>query len=182
MTNIIIGVLTLVMGASASLKLLEIFYVSNFSGSGDETELANNPFHFYIYFIMITISSVGYQNYFSSVVSRFFIIILICISIIFVPSKSSQLVRILSSKSFYASKRYKSSPETPHIVITGFITDIAAINILTELFHNDHDTVLSHAIILSPYQPDSQMDVVIRNPGFQSNLVYIQGNNHFIHI
>ena len=169
------------MSASAALKLTEMFYVTNFSQTENESAVYR-PFHFYVYFIMITISSVGYQNPFTTATSRLFIIILISISIIFVPSKSSQLVQILSSKSFYASKRYKSSPETPYIVLTGYITDITAINILTELFHDDHDAVLSHAIILSPHQPDSQMEIVIRNPAFQSNLIYIQGNLPFINL
>ena len=167
--------LTLVLGASAALKLVENFYANNFLISPAEAKLAYNPFHYYIYFIMITISTEGYQNFLSSTASKIFIIILICISLLFVPSKSSQLVGILSSKSHYTSKRYKSSPETPHIILTGCINDIVATNLLNELFHHDHGSILSHAIILSPNQPDSQMEVVFRNPEYQSNLIYIQG-------
>ena len=87
---------------------------------------------------MTTISTIGYENPFTSSESRILLIILVCFAFSFVPWQSSELIRHLSSKSYYARRNYKASPHIPHIVVMGSISTIAAENFFKELFHQDH--------------------------------------------
>jgi hypothetical protein len=89
---------------------------------------------------MTSISTMGYDNPFSTAESRILIIILVCFAFSFVPWQSSELIRLLSSKSYYARRTYKASEAIPHLVIMGTISTIAAENFFKELFHEDHGT------------------------------------------
>ena len=95
-------------------------------------------FHYFIYWVMTTISTIGYDNPFESVMSRILIIILVTFSFLYVPYQSGELIRHMSSKSYYARRSYKASDAIPHIVIMGTISTIAAENFFKELFHQDH--------------------------------------------
>ena len=78
------------------------------------------------------------------------------------PSQCSDLIRYLTSKSYYARLYYKASDQVPHIIITGIITTIAAEDFFKELFHPDHGTQTKHAVLLSPYRPDPLLEAIIR--------------------
>jgi hypothetical protein len=106
--NIVISVLALVIVASASTQFMQRMYGPPSPDDTLEFELYSYQFHYHIYFIMTTISTVGFQNNFSSPESRILIIVLIFFAIIFVPSKSSKLINLLSSKSYYARRSYKA--------------------------------------------------------------------------
>lgn len=92
-------------------------------------------FHYFIYFVMTTISTMGYSNPFPTVESRILIIILIAFAFFFVPAQSGKLIRHMSSKSLYARNSYKASEAISHIVIMGTISTIALENFIKELFH-----------------------------------------------
>jgi len=91
--SIILSITTLIITASGTL-----FFNSQF------LDPPNNQvkYDYCIYFVMTTISTIGYSNPFSSVVSRILIIVLICFALTFVPAQCGELIRLLSSKSFYA--------------------------------------------------------------------------------
>jgi len=57
---------------------------------------------------MTTISTVGYGNNFVSIESRILVIFLLWFAVIFVPSQSSELIKILASKSYYSRRSYKA--------------------------------------------------------------------------
>lgn len=141
-----------------------------------ELTVYESEFDYYIYFVMTTISTVGYQNPFSKVELKLLIIALIIVALLVIPAKSSQLVTLLSSKSMYARRRYKLVQETPHIVITGTVSNIAAADFFQEFFHEDHGDQPRHAVILLPYRPDPHMENLIRIPSIASNVFYIQGD------
>lgn len=119
----------------------------------------------------------GYENKFSTAASRVLIIILVIFALTFVPMQSSELIRHLSSKSYYARLTYKASDSVPHIVILGSISNNSAENFFKELFHPDHGLAQKHAIILSPHRPDPALETMIRSPEY-SNVIYVQGDPH----
>lgn len=66
---------TLVLCAAGALHFNSLFL---------ETVL-HFKFHYFIYFVMTTISTMGYENKFSSAISRVLIIILVLLALTFVP-------------------------------------------------------------------------------------------------
>ncbi len=58
---------------------------------------------------MTTISTVGYENIFTTIEGKIALIGMIVISIVTIPLKSSKLIELLSSKSMYARRKYKGS-------------------------------------------------------------------------
>lgn len=87
---------------------------------------------------MTAISTVGYENLFQDPTTRIMIIVLLWFAIYFVPTKSSELMQLLSKKSYYSRINYKATESIPHIVITGIVSLTAAHDFFTELFHDDH--------------------------------------------
>jgi hypothetical protein len=127
--SIILSITTLILTASAIL---------HFNSQFLPDPLNQLQYHYFIYFVMTTISTIGYGNPFGSVWSRILIIILVGFAFAFVPAQCGELIRHLSSKSLYARHSYKTSEAIPHIVIMGTINTIAAENLFKELFHKDH--------------------------------------------
>ena len=71
---------------------------------------------------MTTISVVGYYSPVTSFSGKISIIVLMAIVVIVVPSQSSKLVQLISSKSEYARRQYKSIDKIPHIVLIGSVS------------------------------------------------------------
>lgn len=176
LSNIIIVISTLTLVAAGTLYIVEMsleYYGLTNQQSIDQTQ--NFDFWRYIFFIMTTISTLGYDNPFSAALARIYFIFLILISLAIIPAKSGELVSILSSKSMYARNRYKSSEAVHHILITGTVSDTALQNFLSELFHPDHGLTQRHAVILLPVRPNNHMEMVLRKSEYSSNVFYIQG-------
>jgi hypothetical protein len=129
--SIILSIATLVIVSAGTLHFNAMFNTS---------PVNTMKYHYFIYLVMTTISTIGYENPFTSSESRILLIILVCFAFSFVPWQSSELIRHLSSKSYYARRTYKPSPHIPHIVVMGNISTIAAENFFKELFHPDHGT------------------------------------------
>jgi len=177
LVNILLTILTLILFAAGLEQLLQYAQVEYSSDpSYNMIELSHRDYHQFIFNIIVTVSTLGFNNPFTTAISKIFLILLVMTSIFIIPAKSSQLISILSSKSVYARIRYKTAEQTHHIVITGTVGDIAAYDFLHEYFHEDHGSQPRHGIILAPTPPDSLMEAnVLRNPEFQRNVIYVQG-------
>jgi hypothetical protein len=81
-------VLTLIVVAAATVQ-----YVSRFTlpdpNNKDDVTIYNLEFLYYIYFVISAVSTVGYENLFSSPTQRIVVIVLLSFAIFFVPRKSS---------------------------------------------------------------------------------------------
>lgn len=100
-----------------------------------------NPSHIYFhqsfYFVVITVATVGFGDYYPHTdPGKIFTMSLIIFTIvIIIPQQTNELLRLMGLKSFYARKIYKSNPEIPHIMITGYVVVQALRNFCEELFH-----------------------------------------------
>ncbi|EWS75923.1 calcium-activated potassium channel protein (macronuclear) [Tetrahymena thermophila SB210] len=172
--QIILAALSLVILASGILQFTQRNSVGNIGSgknSNQDIDLNTLPFHYYIYFVMITISTLGYDNPFNNSVIRILIIFLLIFSFIFVPQYSSKLINLLSKKSFFARRSYKVVESVSHVVVTGVVSSTAAENFFQELFHQDHGDQAKHALLLLPHAPDGQLENLLSNP----NLFYMEG-------
>lgn len=99
---------------------------------------------------MTTISIIGYFSSVFTFVGRISVILLMIIVVVVIPNSSSKMVSLISSKSAYARRRYKSIDSVPHIVIIGTVSQTALRNFLEEYFHLDHGSFSRHCIIMMP--------------------------------
>lgn len=143
LSSIVITVLSLVLITSGFVQLVE-----NLDAPGGWEDPLHN-FHSMFYFIMTTVSTVGYGDIaIVSPLGQYSIIALVILSLYIIPAKSGELVQLLSSKSIYARKSYKKVEDIQHVIITGTITNTAAEDYFTELFNDDHGEVDKHAVVL----------------------------------
>ena len=110
-----LSIFTLIIVSSALLQLAQ----RTETYDKDQKELQKLQFDYYIYFVLTSISTVGYENRFNKVESKILSSFLILFAILVIPSKSSELIHLLSSKSMYSRRNYTLVEETPHILITG---------------------------------------------------------------
>jgi uncharacterized membrane protein len=71
------------------------------------------------YFMMTTISVVGYGSSIYSLEGKMALIVIIIIMVITIPEKAANLMALLNSKSKYALAQYDAVNNVPHIVLIG---------------------------------------------------------------
>lgn len=113
-------------------------------------------FHKCFYFIAVTVSTVGYGDYFPQTdLGKIFILIMILyVLAISLPQQMNEIIRLVSLKSFYERTQYVKNPEMTHIVVTGQVTLSAFNNVAAELFHPEHGSAADiHVVLLQPLEP-----------------------------
>mmetsp|Transcript_119443 Transcript_119443/g.166635 ORF Transcript_119443/g.166635 Transcript_119443/m.166635 type:complete len:103 (+) Transcript_119443:707-1015(+) len=88
-----------------------------------EPENLSRPYTFdlCIYFIFVTISTVGYGDYYPKTdYGKIFISgLIISVLLIMLPLQTTELFYLMGLKSVYERDNYKANPEIFHVVITG---------------------------------------------------------------
>ena len=128
------------------------------------------------FYVMTTISIIGYYSPAKSQPGKISLIFLMAIVVIVVPNQSSKMVSLISSKSVYARRKYKSIDKVPHIVLLGSISQTALFNFLGEYFHQDHGIYNRHCVILTTKRPDAVVEMDLMSSPYFSSVYYIEGN------
>ena len=133
-----------------------------------------------IYFIFITIVTVGYGDIYPlTELGRIVIILLIIVTIYLVPKLTNELLQILENSSVYSRDSYQSNPEIPHLVICGNISADSLKNFCNELFHVDHGQSEKFVVILNPNNPSQDLKIFLHAGQYEVNLKYLQGSPVF---
>lgn len=103
LTNIALVILTLILFAAGVLKILQEYQES--LDSDYDVIYVYDTYEFYIFAVIISVSTLGFNNFYSGAIIKLFLVFLIFISLATIPAKTSQLISIFSSKSVYARKK-----------------------------------------------------------------------------
>ena len=92
-------------------------------------------FHDALYFVIVTISTVGYgDTYPHTFLGKFVVVFIVIFTIVLIPKQTNELLRLMSLQSRYRRTAYKSV-EVRHILVTGYVGLQALRNFCEEIFH-----------------------------------------------
>lgn len=99
----------------------------------------DNSFFLQVYFVLTTMSVVGYGSSLTSVYSQVFITFFLLYTLYRIPNTFAEIMERMRSKSQWARAKYeKLSADQNYVVLIGDISDSSLINFLSEFFHEDH--------------------------------------------
>ena len=106
--------------------------------------------HVSMYFILMTISTIGYGEYSPRTPAGRILMIFVIIYVLVIKftTQLNDLIRLMDLKSTFQQAVYISNPEVQHLVITGQVKLTALKNVALELFHPDHGNEDRHAVVL----------------------------------
>jgi hypothetical protein len=97
---------------------LQLAELSGLDGSDFKMPLT---FHSSLYFVTVTIFTVGYGDiYPSSTEGQIIVVVLFIVTVVTVPSKTSELLRLMKMQSKFRRMTYKST-KNPHVIVSGSI-------------------------------------------------------------
>ncbi len=174
----IISTFTLILIFTLVFRLVEIDRINYFILNPDYETISlvnQTQFHDFLYYIVVTISTVGYGDIFPiTELGRFVIVLLISLALYLIPKQTNELIELMSITSVYTRAAYKANPEVPHIVICGHISVDALKNFCHELFHPDHGTQDKNALIIQNNLPSQDMKVFLHAGIYEVALKYLQ--------
>jgi hypothetical protein len=163
-------VLTVVMGLvfyTAVIQVIENYHADNSPGG-----LPHREYHEYFYFLIVTVSTVGYGDVAPrSMEGQMLVIFMIFTGAIYLSNASSEAIRLSNLVSRYKQVYYAAQSDTPHVVVTGALTVSGLRDFLHEAFHSDHDCPELQVVLLSAIPPSDDIKSLINRPGRYTNSI-----------
>ena len=153
-------VITFWLTCSGAIHLLEV--------TGDPWHEFNNQrcdltFQDYIYFIIVTMSTVGYGDISPQTeAGRVFIIILIVLSVFQLAFIIPAISEVLSCYSRFSGS-YIQITDVKHVIVTGHVTPESAKNFLRNFLHPDWNDDYTRVLFLHPSEPHHRLQGIIKN-------------------
>lgn len=108
--------------------------------------------------------------------SKIFVGVLVCVFILVIPYQISSVMDLSQSVSTYEEASYKPSSNSKHVVLCGDLTTSRINHFFHEIFHNDHNFVGVHVIVLSEEAPVTSLKALLLDPFFAKRVWFIQGS------
>ncbi|TDH70603.1 uncharacterized protein CCR75_006418 [Bremia lactucae] len=108
--------------------------------------------------------------------SKVFVGVLVCVFILVIPYQISNVMDLSQTVSSYEESSYKPFLNGQHVVLCGDLTVSRISNFFHEIFHNDHDFVGVHVIVLSEESPVTSLKALLLDPFFAKRVWFIKGS------
>ena len=134
-------------------------------------------FHHYLYFIIVSLTTVGYGEIRPvSFLSQFMIIALVVVIVIVIPNQTNELINLSNFQTIYERKEYISSEDVPFIILIGNIGIDALRSFCEEYFHKDHGKFYRHIVLLINKFPNKQFESFLNEKDNNRFIFYLQGD------
>eukprot|EP00944_MAST-04C_sp_MAST-4C-sp1_P016245 g16245.t1 len=175
--DIIVFMLTLILFSARVMYAIEQEYAL------DKGKMPAYQFIDYLYFIVTTISTVGYGDISpDTVAGRILIMFIILLFISITSYKINLLVALINSTPKY-KRPYRAANIIPHIIVTGELDYESVNRFLGEYFHPDHVNKLgfsrlSDIVLVSRFPPSSEIESLMnrRQYGSGTKIRYVQAS------
>ena len=133
-------------------------------------------FHDALYFTIITISTVGYGDYYPTTIPGKYVTgVMILASLATITDQVNKLVDLLSIASPYARASYKAKRH-PHVLLCGCLPYSTIHDFLEEFFHPDHGIQETKVIVMGNDVPDQEVLTLLEDPAYSIRTCYLEGS------
>ena len=149
--NIILTLFSVILIWAGVMQLSELTYVeTNLKTTFDPLNKNNlnlrKDYHHYVYFIIASITTVGYGEIMpNTILGKFLIVLLVIVILVVIPEQTNELINLSNAQTIYERRAYKASNDIIHIVLMGEIDLDSLKSFCDEYFHRDHGNQYRHA-------------------------------------
>eukprot|EP01028_Stygiella_incarcerata_P010585 TRINITY_DN552_c0_g1_i2.p1 TRINITY_DN552_c0_g1~~TRINITY_DN552_c0_g1_i2.p1 ORF type:complete len:952 (+),score=213.91 TRINITY_DN552_c0_g1_i2:1715-4570(+) len=162
--ELVLTFVTLVFVASGAIQVIE--------EEGGHTW----RFHDAMYFIIISMTTVGYGDMVPhTVVGKLLICCLVLLALVIIPIQTSKVVDLLSLTSGYAGK-YRQDRGRMGLLVIGHITGTVFRSVNQIVFHSKYGRRKIHVLYLDANAPGTSMKLLLKNRLIMDRMSYIQGS------
>ena len=134
-------------------------------------------YHHYIYFIIVSLTTVGYGDIMPiSVLSKFTMVFFVIFISVVIPSQTDELISLSNAQTIYERKEYMSNPDIPFVVLLGHIELDILKSFCEEYFHSDHGQFYRHIVILMNEYPSKAFEYFLLENDNNKFIYYLQGD------
>ena len=134
-------------------------------------------FHHYLYYTIVTLSTVGYGDISpQTFIGKIIFIILDFMILAVVPHQINDLIVLILSQSIYERNYYRAKDDISHILLVGNISTESLKSFCQEFFHPDHGSQYRHAVILNQRNPPRDMEAFLQKVEIKDFVFYLQGD------
>ena len=180
--NIIFTLFLIIFLFAGVIQILDLEIIEEILKIEFRVEQRNNLilrkyFHHYLYFIIVSLTTVGFGEIMpKSIMSQAMIIILVIVILVVVPDQINELINLSNSQTIYERKEYISSEDVPFVVLIGNISLDALRSFSEEYFHKDHGKFYRHIVLLINKYPSRQLKAFLNEKDNNKFIIYLQGD------
>ena len=129
------------------------------------------------YYMIITIFTIGYGDFYpTTALARAIIGLFIIIVIIIMSQQTTRLGELIKNTSPYR-KAYKTEPNK-HIIISGAFSGTTLFRFLKELYHVDHNMKMKtcKVLIVGNERPKREILAILNHPIYEQVVQYLEGD------
>ena len=138
--------------------------------------LLRKDFHHYVYFSIVTLTTVGYGDIMpQEILSKITVMIIGILMLFYVPQQIDKLLTLSNNQTIYQRKHYIFTENVPFVVLIGHIQLESLKSFCQEYFHKDHGTNLRQLVILMNTPPSKSMEHFLNFKENSKFITYLQG-------
>ena len=179
--TIISNLVMLILLLGGTIQIFDLAYVTDslkitYDTLSRKNLLLRKHFHHYIYFSIVTLTTVGYGDIVpKEILSKIMVMIIAIFMLFYVPQQIDKLLTLSNNQTIYERKRYIFTENVPFVVLIGDIQLESLKSFCQEYFHKDHGNDLRQLVILMNDPPSKNMEHFLNFKDNSKFITYLQG-------